>query len=152
MPAWIPITAAELPISPAEIELLRSHKPETFDTFLQECIDNGIAYVRGQIGAGLGFLLDTNTALIPPELKRQTLWIITESVKVDASIGLALTDDQVRMVKVAREDLQRVRTGEFSVSTPANPAPGAEKQSPSGNAEILTPRTRNFGDRSNFGL
>lgn len=152
MPPWITIAASELPISPAEIELLRSYKPETYDDFVGECIANGIAYVRGVISARAGFRLDADRTLIPPELKRQALWLIIESVKVDASVGLALTEDQVRMCKTAREDLQRVVDGAFAVSAPLNPEPSAEIQSGTGAVEIITPRTRLFGRDSTSGL
>jgi hypothetical protein len=152
MPAWTTITPEQLPIPPAELELLRNYKPENFDRFVADAIADGIAYVRGQLGARHGFQLDVDATLLPPELKRQAMWLIVESIKTDASIALALTPDQVRVIASARDDLAQVRTGDFSVSAPLNPQPGAESQAASGYAELLPARPRLFQRDATNGL
>ena len=151
MPAWITITPDQLPISTAEYEQLQKFKPENFEKFVAECLADTISQVRSRVGAKPGFRLDADRTLIPPELKRQALWLAFEAIKTDATIAIPLTDDQRTAISNARKDLAAVVSGEFSVSVPANPEPAPSEQAGSA-VEMLTPTPQRWTRTLQAGL
>jgi hypothetical protein len=88
----------------------------------------------------------------PPELKRQALWLIVESIKTDASVALGMTEEQVRMCDNARKDLMRVSEGSFSVSAPLNRRTRSRFAVGRGRGASPPARPRLFGRDNTAGL
>lgn len=151
---WVQLTADKISsaLTPAEVELLQRLTPDEYSLVLQRALDGVTARVRAKVGSRAGNLLSADTSLIPPELEGDALWLVAEELKTGPSMGLPLSEDQRNRVKRAYDVLDAVAKGTFLVSLPAVPETATSLPAHTGSAQLLTTRTRTFGDTDARGL
>lgn len=124
MPAWIPITSADLAayLVGAQVEALRSAnlaegQPDPFTAIAP----NVIARVRNKVQSCPRNRLSATPETVPPELKGQTIALLLVELQTRLSLALRLTPDQQDQARRAEKDLDQVMRGELVISLPDDP-------------------------------
>ena len=122
MAAWLNITDADLNdyLVAAQMNALRTAalgrgQANPFTSIMQDRCN----YVRNRISKRIS--ISQTAYAVPPELKTCTCMLIIEAMAGRLAVAVTLTEDQVRMVKRAYDDLDIAGTDEFPISTPDDP-------------------------------
>ena len=122
MAAWITITDTDLNdyLVAAQMNALRSAarapgQANPFTVIMQDRCN----YIRNRISKRI--TISETAHAVPPELKTCACVLIIEAMAGRLAVAMALTDDQVRMVKRAYADLDIAGTADFPISMPDDP-------------------------------
>ena len=144
MATWITIDADDLSdySVAAKITALRSSalavgQDDPFDRVMPDVA----ATIRGMISAGGQNLLSSTANSVPPEGKTHFCWLVIEALQARLP-GLALKEEERRMIDRAWQWLRDVAKGDIGVSTPDDPITAA-MQSGSG-ISVVTANDRQF--------
>jgi hypothetical protein len=151
MSAWIVITKELLSASLNEIQLSALQSialGEGQADPVVELMQDRCNYIRNRISSRVQ--LSATEYAVPPELKTDACMLIVEALTVRLSIGMELTEDQVRMINRAYSDLDIAGTDDFPISTPDDPV-SAEVQT-QGGIRVVSKRTRDATGSSMAGL
>ena len=122
MSAWIVITQANLQqyVVDAQLRaLLTSALGSDQAAPLQATIQDRCNYVLNRIKGRV--LVSATPFAVPPELVTDAALLIFESLNVRLSLGIQLTEDQVRMIRQAYRDLDIAGTREMPIDLPDDP-------------------------------
>jgi hypothetical protein len=137
---WIVIAAADLNDYSvgAKVNALRTAALSSgqTDPFLRVMPDV-VATVRNLIASHSANQLSSTPNAVPPEAKMHVCWLIIEALQVRLT-GLALKEDERKIIDRAWQYFRDVSKGIISVSTPAD-AMAAEVQAPGAISVVSAP-------------
>lgn len=152
--AWTTLTADDVAGALTALKLNVAREAQLTDTQqdpLTGIIVDVIAIVRSAVASNSSNVLDTDTTLFPPELKRHAIWLCVRELMDRLGKATPLTDDQKARIKLADDTLQKVMEGRLRVSKPANPEAARNTQQNIG-IEVAYGGTQSFGKGNLDGL
>lgn len=146
VPAWLQITPdlVEARTVAPLFDALRSAATGTIDDRFPSIRDNIVQQIRAAVESRPSNQADQDVTLVPPELVNCACWLILEEL-VAALPGdsVVLSDVQQKLIERQHDLLEKVRSGDYRVSKPANPLLVPDVQS-NGGVQIASERTRIF--------
>lgn len=145
--SWVTITATDLTGIIADPVLRAVSDAALADGAVNpvtSAINDTIAIFRAKIGTNSSNVLDADTTLIPPDLKRHALWYVAREVMDRLGNAAPPSDAQKERFKAADDALEAVTSGKLRVTKPANPATVRDTQQRIG-VQVVTTSTPRYG-------
>ena len=152
--AWTTLTADDVAGALTALKLNAAREAQLTETQsdpLTGIITDVIAIIRSAVASNSSNVLDTDTTLFPPELKRHAIWLCVRELMDRLGKATPLTDDQKARIKLADDMLQKVMDGSIRVTKPANPQTDRDTQQNVG-IEVVYGGTQTFGKGNLSGL
>jgi hypothetical protein len=152
--AWVTLTADDVAGALTALKLNAAREAQLTETQvdpLTGIIADTIAMVRSAVASNSSNVLDTDTTLFPPELKRHAIWLCVRELMDRLGKATPLTDDQKARIKLADDAMQKVLDGSIRVSIPANPQTARDTQQNVG-IQVAYGGTQTFGKGNLDGL
>lgn len=142
MATWITITAADLrdysvasKVTALRTAALGSGQADPFDAVMEDVV----SAIRVQIQSKWPNHVSETANSIPPEMKTHVCWLILQALQTRLP-GLNFTPPEEAMIKAAREYVDNVATGKYTVSKADDPISPRDVQNNAG-IEVVTPST-----------
>jgi hypothetical protein len=139
MPAWIVITKEKVKeylldpqLSALCAAALGDGQADPFSGIMQDRCNYVISRIAGRVR------ISATPYAVPPELVSCAALLIIETLQVRLAPGLAMKEDQVRLIRQAYDDLKLAGTPDLSISVPDDPV-DADVQQGGGGAVVTTP-------------